>query len=253
MEYLPTSADARIPRESIFLSVCSKCYGYKYFHEGQCVDGWGRMSPMIREDTRNAILQHSKREKQKENDKIFHFFKPNDWLIYNRCVVFYHHLYAPGVLRSYSIIPDIGAFNVYIMVGRIEDDFHLCKEMIEESVKYIKKRNPNVTVIILERETKYVDFSRLVFAPNVLVSGMGSSWALWSAIMANNNTVVSVLPHKNIDMTSLPSSVQILTDVPIMLDPKVSKEAAKDYGIPFGRFSNSKEHRKSVMEYFRNA
>ena len=224
-----------------------------FFHFGECVDGWGRMAQMIREDTRSAIMKYSTRLKQDERDQIFNFFQPDDWVIYQRCLIFRHGFYAPAVLRTYSIIPTNGTFNVYIMPGRIEDDFGLCDEIMKESTKYIKNRNPNVNIKILKSGTKFVDFSRLVFAPNVLVPNIGSSWALWSAIMANNNTVVSVLPQRKTNVSSLPSSIQIIKDIPFMWNPGRVKEGALNYGIPFQKFSNSKEHRKAVMDYFRTA
>ena len=80
------------------------------------------------------------------------------------------------------------------MKGRKEDKFNLCEEIINTSLEYIKKRNPHANVTVLEASSPYVDFSRLVFAPNVLVAATGSSWAMWSAVLANNNTVVAHIP-----------------------------------------------------------
>ena len=122
MQYLPSYAPARYPREDIYLKVCSKCTHFTFFHFGECANGWGQMAPMIREDTRNALLKYSKlNATQEENNQIFNFFKPADWLIYNRCLLFKHWLYAPGVLRTYSVLPESGEFNVFIMMGRKED------------------------------------------------------------------------------------------------------------------------------------
>ena len=130
--------------------------------------GYGYIFQTIREDTRNAILKHSKRAKKEENDQIFKFFQPNDWLIYNRGVIFGHVAYAPGVLQTYDVISTNGIFHVYIMIGKKEDKFDLCSELVAGSMDYIKKRNPNANVTLLKMSTQYVDFSRLVFAPNVL-------------------------------------------------------------------------------------
>lgn len=38
--------------------------------------------------------------------------------------------------------------------------------------------------------SSFSDFASPAHAPNVIVGWVGSSWALWSAIVANNNTVV---------------------------------------------------------------
>ena len=147
-------------------------------HNGECVDGWGSMAPIIREDTRNAIMKYSTRVKQDERDQILKFFRPDDWVIYQRCLIFEQAFYAPSVLRTYSIIPKIGAFNVYIMFWRIEDEIGLCDEIMKESIKYIKNRNPNVNKTILKSRKKFVDFSRLVFAPNMLVQGLLGHYGL---------------------------------------------------------------------------
>lgn len=134
---------------------------------------------------------------------------------------------------------------------RHEDPYNLCDEIISESVQYIKRRNPKVNVTMLERSSRFVDFGRLVFAPNVLVTGVGSSWALWSTL-ANTNHVVSVLPAMNMneDKTSLPPSYTLL-DVNLMMDPGKFEDAAKEYGLPFASFSNSTQDREVIMNYFR--
>eukprot|EP00571_Detonula_confervacea_P001410 CAMPEP_0172323894 /NCGR_PEP_ID=MMETSP1058-20130122/49845_1 /TAXON_ID=83371 /ORGANISM="Detonula confervacea, Strain CCMP 353" /LENGTH=274 /DNA_ID=CAMNT_0013040011 /DNA_START=402 /DNA_END=1226 /DNA_ORIENTATION=- len=255
MEFLPTTAPVRVSRKEEFDNVCRNCESFKFFHEGSCWHGWGSIAPTVKIDTRHALLKHSNRAKKEENHAIFNFFQPDDWLIYNRCCVFCHAMYAPGVLRTYDSIPINGDFRVFIMTGRKEDPFDLCNELIAESVEYIQKRNPKANVTILETGTLYVDFARLVFAPNVLVAGVGSSWVLWSALLANNNTVVSLPASFGMDNTairaSLPDSVQVLM-VPTLRNPK-KEEHAKQYGIPPGKFSNTSNDREAVLGYFRNA
>ena len=258
MEFLPRSAPPRLPNKDIFQNVCRHCTSYEFFHKGECSQGWGSIAPVVLHDTRNAILQHSNRAPKEETDAIFNFFQPNDWLVYNRCVVFGHGAHAPGVLRTYDSIPSKGAFNVYIMTGRKEDAFNFCDTLIEESVEYMKQRNPAINVTILPTSTNFVDFSRLVFAPNVLVAAVGSSWALWSAVLANNNTVVSHVPVFDVNNVTalvehLPKSVHFLMDVPTLQNPESSEETATGIGIPFGKFSNTSEAREAVLRYFRNA
>ena len=173
-------------------------------------------------------------------------------------VVFGHPEHAPGVLRTYDTIPTQGSFNVFIMAGRElkEDHFGLCAEFMQASVKYIKLRNPSVNVTMLKSSSQYVDFARLVFAPNVLVASVGSSWALWSAILANSGTVVSLLPwndlthHTDIEVLNLPESVTILDGVRTMKNPRDFPDAAREYGIRHGKFSNSVEDRQAVLRFF---
>ena len=158
------------------------------------------------------------------------------------------------MLRTYDSIPTQGSFNVFIMAGREakEDHFGLCAEFMQSSVKYIKLRNPNVNVTMLKSSSLYVDFARLVFAPNVLVASVGSSWALWSAVLANTGTVVSLIPMFDMDteVLNLPQSVTILNDVRAMKNPRDFPDAAREYGIKHGKFSNSAEDRQAVLRFF---
>lgn len=251
MEFLPTVAEARAPQKETFDQVCSRCKAYIYFNKGECSEGWSHIAPAIREDTQNALLKHSKRAPQHEVDAIFNFFGPDDWLINNRCCIFAHIEFAPGVLQTYDVIPTEGSFNVYITKGRDEDPFRFCSILIQESIDYIRQRNPLVNVTILDRSSLYVDFARLVFAPNVLVAGMGSSWSLWSAVLANSNNVVAHTQlYSNISM--LPRDVHFLADVPKLLSPRDFDFMSAEYGIPPGLgFSNSTEDREAVLRYFR--
>ncbi len=140
------------------------------------------------------------------------------------------------------------------MAGREqkEDHFGLCAEFIQSSVKYIKLRNPSVNVTALKPSSQYVDFARLVFAPNVLIASVGSSWTLWSAILANNGTVVTLVPMfgTDIEALNLPQSVTILNDVRAMKNPRDFPDAAREYGIKHGVFSNSAEDRQAVLRFF---
>lgn len=250
MEYLPTYAPARTSNPELFHQVCKRCTHYEFFHRGECSEAWSHISLAIANDTQNAIEEHARRAPREENDQIFNFFQPKDWLVYNRCCVFDHSQFAPGVLATFDAIPTVGAFNVYIMMGRDEDPFRLCKIIVKESIEYMQSRNPNINVTILDRASLYVDYSRLVFAPNVLVAGMGSSWALWSAVLANSNNVVAHT-QRWVNVSMLPNNVHFLLDVPTMLNPADFVNAPAAYGIEPGKFSNSTEDREKVLNYFR--
>ena len=250
MEFLPTEVEARAPQKETFDQVCSRCVSSLYFNKGECSEGWSHITPAIREDTQSALIKHSKRAPRHENDAIFDFFGPDDWLINNRCCIFAHIEFAPGVLQTYDVIPTEGSFNVYMTTGRDEDPFRFCKILIQESIDYIKQRNPLVNVTILARSSLYVDFARLVFAPNVLVAGMGSSWSLWSAVLANSNNVVAH-PQLYSNISMLPRDVQFLAHVPKLMTPMWLDFMPAEYGIPPGPFSNSTEDREAVLRYFR--
>ncbi|KAL3785673.1 hypothetical protein HJC23_008709 [Cyclotella cryptica] len=251
MEFLPTTALARASRKDVFENVCRTCTSYEFFHKGECSEGWSSIAPAVMEDTQRAILEHSKKSSEEEKNAIFNFFNPNDWLIYNRCVVFRHSEHSPGVLRTYDAIPTEGEFSVYVMMGRNEDSFNLCNILVNESIEYMKRRNPSINVTILATSSLFVDFGRLVFAPNVLVASRGSSWALWSAVLANSNNVVSLPMLPNSSIASLPGRVKFLVDVPTLLNPEDFESATSAYGIPPGKFSNTTEDREAVLRYFR--
>jgi len=151
------------------------------------------------------------------------------------------------VLRTYDVIPTEGQFNVFIMDGRKEDEHNLCNVLISESMEYITTRNNNANATLLPKSTQFIDFSRLVFAPNVLIASVGSSWALYSAILANNNNVISHLPAFDADVSMLPKSVQFLTDIPTLRSPSGSVEVAAMLGIPVGQFN-----KEAVLRYFRS-
>lgn len=140
------------------------------------------------------------------------------------------------------------------MTGRREDRFGLCDDLVSASVDYIKHRNRDIDVTVLPTASSYVDFARLVFAPNVLISSVGSSWTLWSALLANNSTVRAIAPMWDTDLDSLqlPPTVQIV-NVPALRNPKYSEEAAQLYGIAPGvEFSNSVSDREAVLRFFRS-
>ncbi|KAL7484029.1 hypothetical protein ACHAW6_009680 [Cyclotella cf. meneghiniana] len=251
MEFLPTTAPARESRKDVFENVCRACTSYEFFHKGECSEGWSAIAPSVMQDTQRAIIEHSKQASDEEKNAIFSFFNPSDWLIYNRCVVFRHSEHSPGVLRTYAAIPTNGEFNVYIMMGRNEDSFNLCNVLVNESIDYMKRRNPLINVTVLDKSSLFVDFGRLVFAPNVLVASMGSSWALWSAVLANSNNVVSLPMMPNSNISLLPEHVKFLVDVPTLLNPEDFESATSAYGIPPGKFSNTTEDREAVLRYFR--
>ncbi len=85
MNYLPTKAPPpQRSQNEMFQQTCMKCKKYVYFHNGDCASGWGQMASVISSDTRSALLQYSKQAPKGENDAVHNFFRPDDWLIYNR-------------------------------------------------------------------------------------------------------------------------------------------------------------------------
>jgi len=60
-----------------------------------------------------------------------------------------------------------------------------------------------------------------------------------------------VVPNIHTDIESLPSSITILDNVPLLRNPEYYEDAAEAYGLPNAKFSNSNEDRKAVLDYFK--
>lgn len=129
--------------------------------------------------------------------KIRGLFGDKDWLVYNRCNIFNHAEQGFGSVDVYDAIPSTGKFTVFTLSnygrrGGVEDQ-GLCPELDQVRDKRIKWRNPNLRIVSLPLSDMWVDFARLVFAPNVINPSAGSSWTLWS-LLANSGNVKTV-PH----------------------------------------------------------
>ena len=65
-------------------------------------------------------------------------------------------------------------------------------------------------------------------------------WTMWSAVLANYNTVVSHIPSFDTIMPLPLERVQILADIPVLTGPP----NVQKYGIPNGTFSHTIEDRR---------
>jgi hypothetical protein len=247
MEYLPTQAAAKSPRPEVFFKACDCDCRLVFFHA--CNYGWGEISATIRNNTRSAILKYAKERPQNEVDAVFKHFGQDDWVIYDRCTNMLDRVHGIGTLQTYDVIPTTGSFTVYRLVGRREDPFDFAAFLHDEVDKYLRKRNPEVKIVRLRQSEMWVDFARLVFAPNLIIATSFTSWGLW-ALLSNEGRVVTLPFQEGMDPSVYPDNVQVLTNV-TQLYRLDHNRTAELLGLPFGKhFSNTTEARASVMKYF---
>jgi len=184
MRYLPTEVAAQDPKPKELHRFCNCTYGhspakriYLYFH--RC-NGWGDIYQTIRNDTRNALQLFMETQNSSQKHKAVGLFGDKDWLVYNRCNIFNHAEQGFGSVDVYDAIPSTGKFTVFTLSnygrrGGVEDQ-GLCPELDQVRDKRIKWRNPNLRIVSLPLSDMWVDFARLVFAPNVINPSAGSSW-----------------------------------------------------------------------------
>jgi hypothetical protein len=221
MELLPTHADApSSTRPARFVRACQCGESFVYFH--RCNFGWGEIFATIRTDTRMALSNYSTTRPIEERDAYEKLFQPNDWLIYERCCILCHSEHGFGGLRTYDSIPAQGEENFTIFTltqNQIDEEGNegmgLCHRLHEEAMQSIRRRNPNVQIVALENAEMWVDYARIVYAPNLLVPSAGSSWTLW-ALLANDGNVVTVPMQRNMDVSVYPKNVEVLTDAGVL-------------------------------------
>mmetsp|Transcript_30508 Transcript_30508/g.60949 ORF Transcript_30508/g.60949 Transcript_30508/m.60949 type:complete len:201 (-) Transcript_30508:273-875(-) len=128
-----------------------------------------------------------------ETDQVFGLLGKDDWLIYERCNVLQHYEHGFGTLETYNVIPSEGNFTVYTAESpKLKEHKGLCTHLHELRNEYILSRNPNVKIVPTSSSNdQWIDFARLVYAPNLLIPSAGSSWVLWS-IIANTGNVHTV-------------------------------------------------------------
>lgn len=76
--------------------------------------------------------------------------------------------------------------------------------------------------------------------PSLPCCAVGSFWKMWSAVLANYNTVVSHIPSFDTIMPLPLERVQVLADIPVLTGPP----NVQKYGIPNGTFSHTTEDRR---------
>ena len=252
MQYLPTTVPAKQPRPTEFERFCN-CYppgkSYEYYHG--CPFGWGETYRTIRNDTRNALKHFSAERPREEQDLVFDFFGPNDWLIYDRCNLLDHYGHGFGTLSTYNVIPTTGAFTVYTISGRMEGlGAEFCPKFHQIRNDYIRQRIPRVRVISLEQsEQMWVDFARLVFAPNLLLPSAGSSWTLWASL-ANNGSVKAVPFGRSTRSPVYPDNFEIV-NATILYPPQSDSLSAQLLGFNDSKIATTPQGEEALLRCYR--
>ena len=208
-KYLPQgNVTAVLPNLDWYTRTC-KCREWWFFHK--CI-GWGYIQKTIFKDTRAALQAYAQTRPENETTQAFQINNSKDWLIYDRCCIFCHYLFGISNIHAYDIIPTNGSFTVYSLSPPNIDSHEgngMCEPLHRLRDVYLKWRNPNITIISLPPHRElWVDFARIVYAPNLLIPTVGSSFALWSSLA--NDKVHIAQPMPNIPMDALPDTYHIL-------------------------------------------
>ena len=155
---------------------------------------------------------------------------------------------------AYNVIPTQGTFTVYTMSGRKEGlGEQLCPQLHHIRNDYLRQRNPQISVVSLDNDDPmWVDFARLVYAPNVLIPSTGSSWVLWS-VLANNGTVKLVPPlGRNMDISVFPPNMELLTNATLLYPPQTDPLSASLLGVNHSSlFTTTPQGMESVFQCYR--
>ena len=211
MEFLPTKVSRRPPKPELYNHICNTCNRWKYFHE--CHYGWGYIQKTIFHDTRNAIETYVQIQNKTDlmNTYVTNQFQATDWLIYDRCCIFCHGTHGISDIHAYDNIPTEGTFTVYTLSPTYHDTDEsngMCQPVLHKLRDvYLKWRNPNITIVPLANSEQWVDWARLVYAPNLLLPSVGTSFGLWAALA--NVKVITGPPMKGISLDSLPDTFHI--------------------------------------------
>jgi len=214
MQHLPTQADATTPKKKLYDRACA-CRKWEYFHV--CQYGWGDIQGTIQKDTRAALKKYAETRPSSEV-QAYQFWSGDDWLIYERCCVLCHGAHGFGNIHVYDAIPINTSVTVFTLSPPNIDESEgneLCGQLHMRRDAYPRSRNPQISIVELAPADMWVDFARLVYAPNLLLPSSGTSWGIWSAL-ANNGTVYVVPMVKN--MSEPPGGDCNALSVPVLYD-----------------------------------
>lgn len=163
-----------------------------------------------------------------------------------------HGFFGFATLSFFDALPTTGNYTIYTMSGRREG-FDLCDDLHAMRDDYIRSRNPHVTIRHLEQSPKlWIDFSRLVFAPNLLIPSAGSSWSLWSKL-SNTGRVVTV-PYVRDEDPSLtyPDNIEVWHNATVLYKPEKHSKSAQLLGFDNVSFVGTDEGKKMLFDCYRN-
>lgn len=142
---------------------------FKHLRFGhECTDAWTQIVDIIQADTRKALRPHFKG-----------VVDPREWLLYDRP-------FANHPLQGYvdETNTDVVPCDARVIVIRCSG---LCRHIQLRRIQHLRQKCSTVIVNTKNMSSREVDFSRLVFTPNVLVGTAGSTWALWSTLANTGN------------------------------------------------------------------
>ncbi|CAF2980250.1 unnamed protein product [Rotaria sp. Silwood2] len=184
ISYLPVSV-ASINSSScvkaypeLFRRLCNNSGPYcdmEYAHK--CVGAWNYIRNQILQETRSALERWARL-----NYETIPIFNRSEMVTYDRCsedTILDHSEYGPVGFSVFKYIPKTVTVLYYVYDARRTTFF--CDILRREQTKYLKSIRPDI-IIIKSSGSIWQDFAKLVYAPYVLVTYAGSSFALWATL-----------------------------------------------------------------------
>jgi hypothetical protein len=143
-----------------------------------------------------------------------------------------------------------GNFTVFSLTQNQLDDAGnkgrgLCHPLREAAMQSIQRRHPHVQIVGLDNAAMWVDFARIVYAPNLLVPSAGSSWALW-ALLANDGNVFTVPMLRHMNVSVYPENVDVLTEAGVLYPDTDDLNV----GVRNDVAAETAEDRAKIIEWF---
>lgn len=245
MKYLPTNSDPFINFTNYeqFRIACKQCDGIFWEFAHECVGAWDHIQPIIQKDTQNAIKSWLS-----INGKSLPDFEHNDWYIYDRCAedtILNNNGHGPISFSAMNVIP-YTVTRIFIFQSR-EGMTPTCVAIAEARKKFLLKRYSRAEVHFAGSSVDD-DFIKLVFAPNLIVGSVGSSFALWGSL-ANSNDVYRFPSNGRINgkinTFKIPSGLKF-NEKNHWFDPEKVKWMRKEV------FQNSHPNNETIVNWLKN-
>lgn len=250
MYHLPTKAKARPQVQSeLFNRVCT-C-DFEFFHA--CTYSAGYIADTVATDTRMAIRTHAKTLSNKTQRAIFDW-KRTDWLIYDRCC-----LVCPPQgfvnIHAFDVLPQTGNYTIYTLTQKNADKHEgagLCGKLHQLRDAYIRRHNPNVTIVPLEGTDIFVDWARCVFFPNLLIPSAGSSWLFYTSLSNTGNVHVGKPQLREpFDRSAIPNRIHVFEDNDnVMTPPQAERLLSVTINGTYDDFIATRKGQEAVLNWY---
>lgn len=232
-KYLPTTQP---PDRPAFTTMCMRCGGTLSLVHATCDYGWSYVAGLARTLIRTALGTYLHDQTDQGLEFPTFFASSDDWLIYDR-MLFPDLVAAPGVgvatISIYDHLPRNKNYTLYILeCPRVEGHRKLYEKLLLERDRYFQTNLPRVKVVRLEPSSITEDFARMVYAPNLLLVTVLSTFGLWAAIASTGNVLTMPLrADMNFQYDYYPPNVHVLKDQRVIIHPKWHAPSAELLGV----------------------